>query len=194
MEQDLMNETQLLKDSIIDRIHDLVAMGDYLNATAVYEEFKENFQEQQSYILITTSRRMKLRNLIKVVEKVIAPEPLEEIKEEDIECAIDEQVVPCEELQEPEPPYTGYPAPAYLVDDPWFGPAPTLTEKQMDYMQIETEVKMQEEKEREESGSEPENIHQLMYEMATKNAPTTIQLNPIGGSEMFQGGSENVHR
>ena len=46
MEQDLMNETQILKDQIIDRIHDLVAMGDYLNATAVYEEFKENFQEQ----------------------------------------------------------------------------------------------------------------------------------------------------
>ena len=91
-------------------------------------------------------------------------------------------------------PFTGIPAPKVLKDDPWFGPAPTLTEKQMDYMQIETEVKMQEEKEREESGSEPEKIHQLMYEMATKNAPTTIQLNPIGGSEIFQGGSENVHR
>lgn len=45
MEQDLMNETQILKDQIIDRIHDLVAMGDYLNAMAVYEEFKENFHE-----------------------------------------------------------------------------------------------------------------------------------------------------
>ena len=44
MEQDLMNETQALKDSIIDRIHDLVR-GDYLNACAVYEEFKESFEE-----------------------------------------------------------------------------------------------------------------------------------------------------
>ena len=43
MEQEMMNETQMLKDQIIDRIHDLVAMGDYLNATAVYEEFKESF-------------------------------------------------------------------------------------------------------------------------------------------------------
>ena len=43
MEQEMMNETQMLKDSIIDRIHDLVSMGDYLNACAVYEEFKENF-------------------------------------------------------------------------------------------------------------------------------------------------------
>ena len=44
MEKDLMNETQALKDSIIDRIHDLVDMGDYLNACAVYEEFKESFE------------------------------------------------------------------------------------------------------------------------------------------------------
>jgi hypothetical protein len=43
MEQEMMNETEILKDQIIDRIHDLVAMGDYLNATAVYEEFKESF-------------------------------------------------------------------------------------------------------------------------------------------------------
>jgi len=30
--------------------------------------------------------------------------------------------------------------------------------------------------------------------MATQNGKTTLQLNPIGGSENFQGGSENVHR
>jgi hypothetical protein len=43
MEEEMINETQVLKDSIIDRIHDLVAMGDYMNACAVYEEFKESF-------------------------------------------------------------------------------------------------------------------------------------------------------
>jgi hypothetical protein len=43
MEQEMMNETEALKDSIVDRIHDLVSMGDYLNACAVYEEFKESF-------------------------------------------------------------------------------------------------------------------------------------------------------
>ena len=38
-------------------------------------------------------------------------------------------------------------------------------------------------------------IHQLMYDMATKSGKTTtVQLDPIGGSENFQGGSENVHR
>ena len=30
-----------------------------------------------------------------------------------------------------------------------------------------------------------------MYEMATKSGATTVQLDPIGGSENFQGGSEN---
>lgn len=43
MEKEMMTEIDLLKDSIIDRIHTLVDLGDYLNACAVYEEFKENF-------------------------------------------------------------------------------------------------------------------------------------------------------
>ena len=40
---------------------------------------------------------------------------------------------------------------------------------------------------------ESENIHQEMYELATKSSATTIQLDPPGGSENFQGGSENYH-
>ena len=40
---------------------------------------------------------------------------------------------------------------------------------------------------------EPEDNHQVMYEMATKSGATTVQLDPIGGSENFQGGSENFH-
>ena len=77
--------------------------------------------------------------------------------------------------------YTGIPAPAYLEDDPWFGPAPTYSQKQLDYMVQETEIKQ---KEREENFSvESEDIHQRMYEIATQNTPTTIQLNPPGGSE-----------
>ena len=38
----------------------------------------------------------------------------------DIECAIDEEVVDCSEMDSP--PYIGVPAPAYLEDDEWFGP------------------------------------------------------------------------
>jgi len=110
--------------------------------------------------------------------------------EKEIECAIDEDVVECSEMDSPS--YTGIPAPAYLKDDEWFGPAPEYTEKQKDYMAQETEIKRQE---FEKSFSlESEDIHQVMYEMATQSAATTLQLDPIGGSENFQGGSENVHR
>ena len=64
---------------------------------------------------------------------------------EEIECAIDEKVVDCGEMDNP--PYIGVPAPAYLEDDPWFGPAPTLTEKQQDYMEQETFIKQQQHQE-----------------------------------------------
>ena len=111
------------------------------------------------------------------------------IDEEKVECAIDEDIVECSEMDAPA--YTGVPAPAYLKDDEWFGPASEYTEKQKDYMVQETEIKRQE---FEKSFSvEPEDIHHVMYEMATKNGATTTQLDPIGGSENFQGGSENFH-
>ena len=118
------------------------------------------------------------------------------IDEEDIECAIDEDVVECDGLDYEDQYYTGVPAPVLNPIDEWFaspyGVAPAVTEKQKDYMEQEIEMKR---REREENFSvEPDNIHQLMYEMATKSGATTIQLDPIGGSENFQGGSENVHR
>ena len=61
-------------------------------------------------------------------------------------------------------------------------------------MAVEMEWKIEEEKKRKESGAESDDIHQAMYDLATKSGATTIQLDPIGGSENFQGGSENVHR
>ena len=57
----------------------------------------------------------------------------------------------------------------------------------------ETEIKQQESENRQYWTNEPEDIHQVMYEMATKSGATTVQLDPIGGSENFQGGSENFH-
>ena len=112
------------------------------------------------------------------------------IEEEDIECAIDDQIVDCSKVDST--PYVGVPAPAYLEDDEWFGPAPVKTEKQMEYMEMETEMKKQEEEKRKEYNGEPCNMHQLMYEMATSNWNTVQETQ--GGSENFQGGSENVHR
>ena len=118
------------------------------------------------------------------------------IDEEDIECAIDEDVVDCTEMEEE--PYVGVPAPILNPVDEWFaspyGCSSAITEKQQDYMVQEAEIKKQEDENRQYWTKEPENIHQVMYEMATKSGATTIQLDPIGGSENFQGGSENVHR
>ena len=110
--------------------------------------------------------------------------------ENTLECSVDEEKVDCKEFEEPV--FTGAPAPAYLKDDEWFGPASNHTEKQKEYMVQETEIKRQEFENN--FSIESEDIHQVMYEMATKSGATTIQLDPIGGSENFQGGSENVHR
>ena len=113
--------------------------------------------------------------------------------EKDIECAIDEDVVECDEMDSP--PYTGIPAPILTPVDDWFsGPYGCPTEKQQDYMVQEAEIKKQEAENRQYWTKESANIHQEMYEIATKSGATTLQLDPIGGSENFQGGSENVHR
>jgi len=104
------------------------------------------------------------------------------IDEEKVECAIDEDIVECSEMDAP--PYTGVPAPVYLENDEWFGTA-VVSEKSQDYMVQETEIKQQESENRQHWTKEPEDIHQVMYEMATKSGATTVQLDPIGGSENF---------
>ena len=113
------------------------------------------------------------------------------IDEEDLECAIDEDVVDCKEMEEE--PYVGVPAPVVLTEDSWFGPA-VVSDANKDYMELEYEAFKQDALNYYPDSKEPENIHQVMYEMATKSGATTVQLDPIGGSENFQGGSENVHR
>ena len=113
------------------------------------------------------------------------------ISEKEIECAIDENIVECTEMEEE--PNTGVPAPVVLTEDPWFGSA-VVSDANMDYMEREYEAFKQDALNYYQESKEPENIHQLMYEMATQNSATTLQLDPIGGSENFLGGSENVHR
>ena len=118
-------------------------------------------------------------------------------KPNDIECAIDEDKVDCEHLDDDQDKaYVGVPAPILNPVDEWFsssyGCPSVVTEKQKDYMEQETLIKQQQYQET--HSVEPANIHQVMYEMATKSGATTVQLDPIGGSENFQGGSENVHR
>ena len=118
----------------------------------------------------------------------------QKISEEDIECAIDENIVDCDHFDDDQDKaYVGVPAPVLTPVDDWFSGSYgfateiPITEKQKDYMERENEMKMA------DQSKEPDNIHQLMYEMATNNGATTLQLDPIGGSENFQGGSENFH-
>ena len=125
----------------------------------------------------------------KILSKLFSQKP------KDIECAIDEDKVDCEHLDDDQDKaYVGVPAPILNPVDEWFsssyGCPSVVTEKQKDYMEQETVMKQQEQN----SSIEPENIHRVMYEMATRSGATTVQLDPIGGSENFQGGSENVHR
>jgi len=90
-----------------------------------------------------------------------------------------------------------YPAPLFLDDDPWFGSAP-ITESKIEYEKFveEQELVAQVNASKEDIDSdsihvkESENIHQIMYEIATKNNNTTLHLNP---TPSFGGGSENFH-
>ena len=122
-----------------------------------------------------------VRFLQKILNKVVGEETLEDTILESTKKEVETQTTL---LQKKAEPFTGVPAPVYLKDDEWFGPAPEYTEKQKDYMVQETETKRQE---FEKSFSvEPENIHQKMYEISTKSQNTTLHLNPPGGSENFQ--------
>ena len=111
-----------------------------------------------------------------------------------VECAVDENKVSCDTLGDvfysPEAQgtwYTGVPAPTYLEKDSWFAP-PVHSEKQLDYMEQETHIKQQQYQETHTDSVESEDIHQKMYEIATRNQSTTLHLNPPGGSENYQSG------
>jgi hypothetical protein len=84
-----------------------------------------------------------------------------------------------------EKPYTGIPAPAYLEDDPWF-PAPVLSEKQMSYKEAHEQAVAEQQILDESENKESADIHQKLYEAATKSW-TTVTEN-LGGSENFQEG------
>ena len=103
----------------------------------------------------------------------------------DVEGAIDED----DGLDYEDQYYTGVPAPSILEDDPWFGPTPPLTEKQEEIRaQLEEEKQLIAEEEDKSPSKEVANIHEVMYNVATNNGKTTVQLDPPGGSENFQSG------
>ena len=78
-----------------------------------------------------------------------------------------------------------YPAPKYLKDDPWFGPA-TFSLNQKEY-KLAYEKAVEENLLLDDTYPEVKNIHQVMYDIATRCGKTTTQLDPIGGSEHIHG-------
>ena len=108
----------------------------------------------------------------------------------DVECAIDEDVVDCKEFEEDgldyeDQYYTGVPAPAYLEIDPWFSP-PVLSEKQMTYKEAHDKAVEEQQILDESETKESADIHQKLYEAASKNWTTVLESQ--GGSENFQEG------
>lgn len=127
-----------------------------------------------------------ITKVVKAIKSIFVP-PIEYRNfEDDIECAIDETIVECEEMDN-DSSYVGVPAPEVLSNDPWFGD-PVLSDESQDYLEKEAQIKQQEEEFRQYWTNEPEDIHQVMYDIATKNGKTTVQLDPVGGSETFQEG------
>ena len=113
----------------------------------------------------------------KLINKIFS----QKISEKDIECAIDENTVDCNHFDDDQDKaYVGVPAPILNPIDDWFaspyGCPSTITDKQQDYMVQEAEIKKQEEENRQYWTKESANIHQEMYNLATKSGKTTTQL------------------
>ena len=113
---------------------------------------------------------------------------------------VNDEVVDCEEMDDCMPPwghsdleylaknppaYTGIPAPAYLEIDPWFSP-PVLSEKQMTYKEAHDKAVEEQQILDESETKESADIHQKLYEAASKNWTTVLESQ--GGSENFQEG------
>ena len=130
-----------------------------------------------------------------MIKQILSKLFTQKITDEDIECAIDDNTVDCSKFDDDQDKaYVGVPAPVLNPVDEWFASpygvaTPVITEKQKEYQESEA---FKEEAIKYYS-KEPDNIHEVMYDMATKSGATTLQLDPIGGSENFQGGSENFH-
>ena len=139
-----------------------------------------------------------INTITKAIKSIFSIE--ETIDENSVVCSIDEETVSCDQMEDCMPPwghcdleyvvrnpitYTGVPAPKYLKDDDWFGPA-VISDENKDYMEREYQA-FKEEAHKFYGTKESESIHQDMYEIATASQNTTIQLDTPGGSENFHG-------
>lgn len=128
----------------------------------------------------------KLKSLLKFVVKTIDKQKCEDIEAPPFVCGsshFSHGYSPYGRVKSNS--YLGVPAPVVAPYDPWFGDAPK-TEKAMEYV-----LKKNEDLYRrlaEPKLKEPENIHQKMYERASKYWGTWKEELP-GGSENFQEGT-----
>tara|TARA_B100000925_G_scaffold36948_1_gene24255 strand:+ start:1110 stop:1577 length:468 start_codon:yes stop_codon:yes gene_type:complete len=125
-------------------------------------------------------------------------------EESKVECAIDDQVVSCSEVDSvpfigedttnyhdwieeeyEQEPYIGIPAPAYLEYDPWFSP-PVYSEKQITVKEAYDHAVADNQILEESETSEPPDIHERIYQIATASWNTVKETQ--GGSENFQEG------
>jgi hypothetical protein len=118
----------------------------------------------------------------KLIKQVFIPKS--EFEEDKIECAIDEEKVDCTELSSP---YLGVPAPVYLPEDPWFS-TPVFSEKQLSVKEAHDQAVADQQILDESQSKESADIHQKLYELASKNWNTVdeTQFAAQGGSENFQ--------
>jgi hypothetical protein len=125
-----------------------------------------------------------IKEAIKSIKEIFIPKS--ELIEDDIQCEIDDDVVDCTEFNEP---YIGVPAPDYLPEDPWF-PAPVFSEKQLTFKEAHEQAIADQQILDESKEKESADIHQKLYEIASKNWTTVgeIQVSSQGGSENFQSG------
>ena len=73
--------------------------------------------------------------------------------------------------------FTGVPAPKYLKDDAWFGPA-VLSDPQMTLKEAFDHAVSDGQLLPEDDTVEPKDIHEVIYNIATSSGKTTTQLNP----------------
>jgi hypothetical protein len=108
--------------------------------------------------------------------------------DDEVKCSIDDEEVDCVELQEDyeQEPYTGVPAPAYLEYDSWFSP-PVYSEKQITIKEAYEHAVADNQILHETVGSEPQDIHEKIYQIATGN------WNTVDETKETIGGSENYH-
>ena len=87
-------------------------------------------------------------------------------------------------------PYVGILAPKVLKDDPWFGPTPILSVSQEEYVAMRSQLELENLliPQSEDRPREVDDIHEVMYNIATKAGKTTTQLDPQSGPSAWQSG------